>query len=311
MTDPDALLRDVEVAAIDVETTGLRPDARIVEVAVVIVPVVGPPRLALRERVNPAGVEITEGATRAHGLRAEDLADAPPWGEVWPRVVAAVGERPLLAYSAPSDYGWLRGHVGDGWPEGDGWAWPWLDAHPLVEVADRYATGKSLGDACKRRGILVDAHGAAGDAVALGLLWRRLMAERVAPSNSAWSSARQDLQAIALWREQDFAAYVRRKHGTRGERPRCPWHDLAGLERPYWPEHQLTGAACVVCAAPGVVYAVQRDGSVHLTNVADGGTHLCVIREPEPEPDDWDSAEAPDDDPNPDHYHYGDQDIPF
>ena len=86
---------------LDVETTSLLQthaqgytldeEPRIVSIAVVTSAgeVVG------SQRLNP-GVLIPEAASRVHGIRDEDVAHAPPFAAVWPRLLARVGTKALM-----------------------------------------------------------------------------------------------------------------------------------------------------------------------------------------------------------------------
>lgn len=64
--------------ALDTETTGTEPGARIVEVAVVPIDPPGPPRV---RRLNP-GIPIPAEATAVHGITDADVADCPRFAQV-------------------------------------------------------------------------------------------------------------------------------------------------------------------------------------------------------------------------------------
>lgn len=94
---------------LDVETSGLLcrhadpytldAEPRIVSIAVVR----GDGSVVGAQRLNP-GVPIPEAATRVHGIRDEDVAHAPPFAAVWPRLLAKVGDDALVcAHNAPFD----------------------------------------------------------------------------------------------------------------------------------------------------------------------------------------------------------------
>lgn len=52
--------------------------------------------------VNPGG-PISPAAQAVHGLRDADVADAPPWSQILPRLTEVVAGRHLVAYNAPYD----------------------------------------------------------------------------------------------------------------------------------------------------------------------------------------------------------------
>jgi len=83
-------LTEALLLALDTETTGPNPrDDRIVELGGAYLVGGKPHGAPLKTRVNP-GVYIPAGATNVHGVRNEDVEDAPPWPEVapmlWPHV---------------------------------------------------------------------------------------------------------------------------------------------------------------------------------------------------------------------------------
>lgn len=55
------------------------------------------------QRIRP-DVPIPEAASRVHGIRDEDVAHAPPFAQVWPRLLAKVGDAAtVVAHNAPFD----------------------------------------------------------------------------------------------------------------------------------------------------------------------------------------------------------------
>lgn len=284
------ILSTAPMAFLDLETTGLDLDARVVEVAVVHLDHADAlPRLAFRSRVNPER-ELRAMTTSITGITEADVADAPLWSDVADQVLAAIGDRTVAAFNVPADYGWLRANnqrVGATEPP-----WPWLDVLVCIKDVDRYRKSKRLADACQRRGIAVDAHGAAGDAIATALLWRALVKELdlgYTPLD-AFLVVQRDR---ALNQESDFCDYVRQRYGTEGERPSCPWHVLAGLDLPYWPEPCRPTGSCPSCRL-AAVYRVSKDGSVTL-EAPDGGAHECPPSFPmlEEHDDDFGQDEEP------------------
>ena len=90
---------------LDVETTGLTrthaqgyaldAEPRIVSIAVVR----GDGSVVGAQRLNP-GVPIPEAASRVHGIRDEDVAHSPTFAQVWPRLLAKVGDAALVVAHA-------------------------------------------------------------------------------------------------------------------------------------------------------------------------------------------------------------------
>lgn len=83
---------------LDTETTGLGPQAEIVEVA--LLDTDGTPLIdSLVRPTQP----IPLGAQRIHGIDDEDVASAPPWPDLWPQIVSKTKDRPLSIYNAEFD----------------------------------------------------------------------------------------------------------------------------------------------------------------------------------------------------------------
>jgi DNA polymerase III epsilon subunit-like protein len=53
--------------------------------------------------VDPAGEPIAPGAYAVHGISAEQLAGAPSWAEVLPKLLQVTKNRQVLAYNADFD----------------------------------------------------------------------------------------------------------------------------------------------------------------------------------------------------------------
>src|SRR5262249_41372082 len=102
---------------LDTETTDL--DGYVVEIAVIDA---ATGDTLLDTLVNP-GTPIADGARWVHGISDADVADAPPWAEVLPRLLEATRGRTVLAYNAAFDSstiarhthrdGLTLGHLGD------------------------------------------------------------------------------------------------------------------------------------------------------------------------------------------------------
>lgn len=264
----DLPIRDVPLAILDLEMTGLREEDEPIEIAIAHLDPGQPlPRLVFHSRVRP-GIEMSRGATRVTGITDADLSEAPDWREVSGRLrildattQGILRDRIVLAFNAPNDFRWLsraQATVGALAP-----AWPWLDALVLVKSLDRYEKQKTLGAACARAGIVLDAHGAAGDALATALLWRSLQARL--PSYQQTQPLRDYLEwqgATAVFQEEDFCRYIQRTYGTRGERPECPWHWLEGVTLPDWPAPVQTWGRCAACGETGIRYHITQAGEL-------------------------------------------------
>ncbi|MDQ3512045.1 MAG: 3'-5' exonuclease, partial [Chloroflexota bacterium] len=98
------VVADPRAVFLDTETTGLGPDAEVVDVAVI--DVLG--RVLLDTLVRPHG-HIPPDASRIHGIYARHVADAPSWGEVQPRLCEALAGRRVVVYNAPYDWGVVTG----------------------------------------------------------------------------------------------------------------------------------------------------------------------------------------------------------
>jgi DNA polymerase III epsilon subunit-like protein len=197
---------------LDVETTGLGPDARVVSVAAVGLAPRSEPRLAFAWLVNP-GVPIPPDATAIHGITDADVAGAPAWPP--PGLLEVVGDGQVCAYNSPCEARFFPGHR-------------WVDPFVWVRHLDKYQKGKRLADACRRRGISLVAHNATDDAIATGHLVRRLFAELWPVHKFAtWEAVMdwQDREAIA--QEADLWAYLGRPADFE-----FGYHNLLNLQPP-------------------------------------------------------------------------------
>ncbi len=271
------------LAVIDVESTGLGDDSRLVEVAVIHMTLGSRalPHLALRQRVNP-GIPMEPGATKVTGISDADLVDCPPWAEVAPAFEQATEGRVRVAYNAPADYAWLH-------REGAGGDWPWMDVAVVAKLVDRYERSKALVNVAARRGIVVDAHGAAGDAAALALCIHPLLRDlgteehhgftgRASRAFRTWGDFAAYQRTMALHLERDYCAYLQRK-GGRSDRPDCPWHLLEGVALPPWPEPSPPVAQCTSCSQP-IRYAIDKAGDIVVQDAMSAFPHLCRLEEP-------------------------------
>ncbi len=129
MLAPTTPIEDVPLAVVDVETTGLKPLAghRVCEIAVLRVDPGAEPRLFV-SLVNP-GRPIGPGARAVNGIANREVADAPSFDSLIPRINAGLDGAVLVAHNAPFDLGFLRAEyrrAGGGFrPCRSSIRWPW------------------------------------------------------------------------------------------------------------------------------------------------------------------------------------------
>jgi DNA polymerase III epsilon subunit-like protein len=94
------VLADPKTAVLDTETTGLH--GYICEISVYEVG-----GALLDTLVNPQA-PIEPGAQRIHGLTAEKLATARPFGEIWPMLESLLADRRIVVWNADFDSAVIR-----------------------------------------------------------------------------------------------------------------------------------------------------------------------------------------------------------
>lgn len=214
---------------IDVETTGLDSDpaARVVEIAAVRFDG-RKPGVRFATRVNP-GVPITAEAGAVHGITDADVADAPTFADVWPRIVALYDSPHVstVAYSAAFDREFARREVllASAPPPPLGLRRPWFDPLVWIREADRFVKGQGrhkLAATCARRRIaLGTAHAAESDALAAGLLWLQLEREVRAflgPGAVTHTTVLRMQSALAAEQDRRHAEFVERMRRADEER---------------------------------------------------------------------------------------------
>ncbi|MFJ8166546.1 exonuclease domain-containing protein [Streptomyces sp. NPDC096136] len=177
-----AALADPTVCVLDTETSGLHPEARIIEIAVVS----SSGEVLLDTLVNP-GVPIPEDASAVHGIVDADVVGRPTFSAVLPQLSAVLDGRRCLIYNAPFDVARLRyeltcHHLENGvWgpaevAEGRALDWAreraeeWLAGHRFEDVMIPYSDW--VGDWSEYHGAnrwqaLGGGHRAAGDCLAV------------------------------------------------------------------------------------------------------------------------------------------------
>ncbi|MGC6416720.1 MAG: exonuclease domain-containing protein [Bradymonadia bacterium] len=199
-------LTEALILSLDTETTGPDPKHdRIVEIGGGYLQAgqqVGP---MLRALVDPERY-IPAGATQVHGIRNEDVEDAPKWPVVAERLKKHLDADPvivgynILGFDAPIiDNENQRCDIDWRMPRS-------LDPFVWVMWYDRGVTVKKLGITCERYGVSLPedrAHTADADAFATGLLLTSMIIEGIIPDDVEWAFAEQ----LAL-REKLAAEYA-------------------------------------------------------------------------------------------------------
>lgn len=155
-------------AVVDLETTGLFSGGhdRIVEIAVVLVDANGAVTGRWETLVNP-GRDL--GAQRIHGVRAEQIVDAPTFADVAATIGALLAGRVVIAHNARFDIGFLRAEYARlSRPA------PFLDVYECTMLLAKDflpGVGRALADCCDACGIVLEgAHRASVDALATASL---------------------------------------------------------------------------------------------------------------------------------------------
>ena len=175
--EPGSSWEDIPLVVVDFETTGRDSQTdRVIEVGLVTF---DKGTVSSRESllVNP-GIPVPEESRAVHGIGDEELAGAPDFPAVMPRVLELLQGKLPVAYNASFDRGFLFEEIRRAAPEGmtAGDMPPaareevvWVD--PLVWAREILKELKSrrLGDVAKHLAVpLEQAHRAAGDAEATG-----------------------------------------------------------------------------------------------------------------------------------------------
>ncbi len=96
----------------DTETTGLDPltGDRIIEIACLELDNDLPTGVSFHRLIHP-NRDIPEEASRIHGIRLENLRDAPRFEAVVDDLLEFLGDGPLVAHNAPFDFGFLNAEL--------------------------------------------------------------------------------------------------------------------------------------------------------------------------------------------------------
>lgn len=204
---------EVPLLAIDTETTGVDPFTdRIVSVAAVLVNPQGGV-CTMVDEVIAVDVDIPEGATAIHGITTERArVDGRPVLAVLTRLASTVRNhvytgRPVVMFNARFDWPLILTECvrnGVDMPP----AVPILDPFIFDKVTDRYRRGgRKLVDVAKLHNVPLgdDAHGAAADARAAGLVMRAMVASH--PNLATSTLADLHMQQVAA-HEADRQRFV-------------------------------------------------------------------------------------------------------
>jgi DNA polymerase-3 subunit epsilon len=97
------VMSDPQVVFLDTETTGLDGNSEVIEIA--IVDRAG--NVLVDSLVKPAEV-IPAVATAIHGISDLDVASAPTWDDLYPRVASICCDRRVVVYNAEFDFRIVR-----------------------------------------------------------------------------------------------------------------------------------------------------------------------------------------------------------
>lgn len=172
---------DEPILVLDVETTGLDLHDRVVQL--------GLARFNRGKLLDTwstlvwPGIEIPEEASKIHGIRTVDVATAPSWTAVLPKVIAMSRGANPAAYNESFDKRMFSSEMARLKVDMKDLPLPifhpyhrWIDPLVWIRSVDRFVKGEGrhkLFKVCERRGIpLPKAHNAVSDAVAAGqVLW--------------------------------------------------------------------------------------------------------------------------------------------
>ncbi|MER5876140.1 3'-5' exonuclease [Streptomyces sp. NPDC001910] len=134
------VLADPDAVVLDCETTGLDPEARIVDLAVLTVA----GDVLVDTLLNP-GAPIPDASTRVHGITDEQVHDAPAFADQLPHLAAALAGRRVLIYNRGFDVGRLRHELTLHYRKAEhddptAAATAWLDAVRFEDVMIPYST---------------------------------------------------------------------------------------------------------------------------------------------------------------------------
>lgn len=169
-------LAEIPYVAIDVETTGLEPGDghRVCEIALLRF-LRGTVVDSMVSLVNPLR-PISPGASAVNGITDSMVAPAPCFPDLFPGILAFLGDDAMVFHNAPFDLSFLRHEArlaGGDWPRN-----PVIDTLVLARRSRRFRH-HSLSALCGTLGIGSTFHRAAADAYAAGKLLLLLASEEI------------------------------------------------------------------------------------------------------------------------------------
>lgn len=169
-------LEQARFCVVDLEATGSNPRRdQVIEVGIVVIEGL---RITARydTLVNP-GQHIPVWIRKLTGIEDEDVADAPPFVEVAPRIVQLLDDGVFVAHNVDFDERFLRGRL-----EAEGLATPWWPTLCTVRLSRRLLDGQSsyrLDALAEGLGIELDQHHrAVYDAEAAARILLHILRER-------------------------------------------------------------------------------------------------------------------------------------
>jgi len=165
-------------AVVDVETSGFSPTKnRIVEVGLVLVDESGEAVYHWGSRLNPQG---PVGPTHVHGIRAEDVVDAPLFADVAQTLASLLSGHVFVAHNVRFDLSFLLAEF-----ERAGWDPPPIPALCTQEASWYYQPELEkhrLLDCCSAAGVVIEQeHSALSDARATAMLLQHFLSPEVPP----------------------------------------------------------------------------------------------------------------------------------
>jgi DNA polymerase III epsilon subunit-like protein len=123
---------------IDTETTGLEKDDEVVEISIID----SDGTRLFSSLVKPSR-PIPAAAQQIHHISDKEVASAPAWPILWPRIRSFLYSRPVAAYNAPFDYRMMQqSHAR--------YRLPWRDNLNMVDVLPIYSDYRAVWDPTRR-----------------------------------------------------------------------------------------------------------------------------------------------------------------
>lgn len=211
--DLDAPWWSFPIVMFDFETTGVNPQTCMPVSVAAVRSFQGVEQDAFYSLLRP-GIPIPPGASAIHGIRDEDVQDAPELLDVAADLFRiGIGAVPAgyngETYDKPILHRWVNNAV---CPLFDP-AQLWLDPLVIVRKIDKYERGKGrhkLAAACARWGVPMaegEAHNALGDVRALGRLLARLVELDKVRTTTSLGRMLAYMHARRSQQNQEYAAY--------------------------------------------------------------------------------------------------------